>query len=239
MIGMETLKTLSPLFALWRSWPLLRHPPVRRVFLKQIYFTGNEAGWLVAMIGFALGATVVLQLHDEYGQSWDTALRILGRLVMNELGPLLGTLIMVARSSSAVANELANMRAHGEFRCLERHGIPCEHYLLLPRVAGLTVAAMILSGCLALFALAGGLVFSAGWHAGYQLLQLERVLQPVWVAVCLGKSLLFGMSTALLTCAVGLLTPPLPTEIPKAASRAVFGGILTLFLIDFCWSLIL
>lgn len=191
------------------------------------------------MIGFALGATVVLQLHDEYGQSWDTALRILGRLVMNELGPLLGTLIVVARSSSAVANELANMRMHGEFRCLELHGIPCEHYLLLPRVAALAVAAMILSGCLALFALAGGVAFSSGWHAGYQLLQLDRMLLPAWIAVCLGKSLLFGLCTGLLTCAVGVLTPPLPTEIPKTASRAVFFGILALFLMDFLWSLVL
>lgn len=239
MKSMKKLNTRSFLFLLLRAWPMLRHPPVRRVFLKQIYFTGNEAGWLVALIGFTLGATVVLQLHNEYGQSWDTALRVLGRLVMNELGPLLGTLIMVARSSSAVANELVNMHAHGEFRCLERHGIPCEHYLLLPRVAGLGVAAMILSGCLTLFALAGGLVFSAGWGAGYQLLQLERILQPAWIVVCLGKALLFGVSAALLTCAVGMLTRPLPTEIPKAASRAVFFGILTLFLIDFGWSLIL
>jgi phospholipid/cholesterol/gamma-HCH transport system permease protein len=53
---------------------------------------------------------------------------------------------MVARSSSAVASELAHMRANGEFRCLARHGIDIGGYLLLPRMLGMTFAAIVLSG---------------------------------------------------------------------------------------------
>lgn len=229
---------LSPLFCLWRALPALRRHAVRRVLLKQIYFTSNQAGYLVSVIGFAMGAIVVLQLHDEYGQSWETALRVLGRLGFNELAPLLGSLIMVARSSSAIASELVNMRASGEFRCLVNHGIDIAEYLLLPRVLGMTLSALVLSGCLGLFSLAGGIIFSAGWDAGYQVAQIERMLEPAWVLVCMGKSALFGCAAATLACAVGLVTRPLPTEIPKAASRAVFIGIMMLFIIDFAWSLL-
>ena len=218
---------------------MLRSPAARRVLFKQAYFTGNEAGLLVALIGFALGAIVVLQLHDEYGQSREVALRILGRLGLNELAPLLGSIVMVARSSSAVASELAHMRANGEFRCLARHGIDIGGYLLLPRMLGMTFAAIVLSGCMALFALTGGMIFSSGWEAGYQVLQIERMLQPKWILVCLAKSGLFGFSSAYLACKVGLMTPALPTEIPKAASRAVFYGILMLFALDFAWSMVL
>lgn len=232
-------KTFHPLLGLWRTVPALRSPAVRRVLLKQIYFTSNQAAYLVALIGFALGAIVVLQLHDVYGQSWESSLRVLGRLGMNELAPLLGSLIMVARSASAVASELANMRANGEFRCLARHGIDVAEYLLLPRVLGMTVSAVVLSGCMALFALVGGIIFSAGWDAGYQIAQVERMVQPGWILVCLGKSAVFGFSAGVFACGVGLITKPLPTELPKAASRAVFIGILMLFVIDFVWSLIL
>ncbi len=232
------LSALSPLLCLWRSVPALGNRAVRRVLLKQIYFTSNQAGYLVSIIGFSLGAIVVLQLHDVYGQSWETALRVLGRLGLNELAPLLGVLIMVARSSSAVASELVNMRANGEFRCLERHGIDVSSYLLLPRVLGMTLSAMVLSGCLGLFALVGGVIFSAGWDAGYQVSQIERMVQPGWVIACLIKSALFGCAASCFACAIGLVTRPLPTEIPKAASRAVFVGILMLFAIDFAWSLL-
>lgn len=231
-------KAFLMLLGLWRKLFALRSPPVRRVLLKQIYFTSNETARLVSLIGFALGATVVLQLHDQYGQSWDTALRILGRLGLNELAPLLGALIMVARSASAVASELATMRANGEFRCLTRHGVDIAEYLLLPRIMGMTISAMVLAGCMALSALAGGIVFSSGWEAGYQVLQIERMVQPAWVLACVAKSAVFGLSAALLACGVGLSTPPMPTEIPKAASRAVFYGILMLFAVDFVWSLI-
>lgn len=232
------LRMLHPLFGLWRALPALRNHAVRRVLLKQIYFTSNQAGYLVSLIGFSLGAIVVLQLHDQYGQSWETALRVLGRLGLNELAPLLGSLIMVARSSSAVASELVNMRANGEFRCLLRHGIDVPGYLLLPRVLGMTLSAMVLSGCVGLFALAGGIIFSAGWDAGYQVAQIERMIQPGWIVACLAKSALFGAGAACFACGVGLTTRPLPTEIPKAASRAVFIGILMLFVIDFFWSLL-
>lgn len=232
-------KTFHPLLSLWRTVPALRYRAVRRVLLKQVYFTSNQAAYLVALIGFALGAIVVLQLHDVYGQSWESSLRVLGRLGMNELAPLLGSLIMVARSASAVASELANMRAHGEFRCLAWHGIDVAEYLLLPRVLGMTISAVVLSGCMALFALVGGIIFSAGWDAGYQIGQVERIVQPDWILVCLGKSAVFGFSAGVFACGVGLITKPLPTELPKAASRAVFIGILMLFIIDFVWSLIL
>ena len=232
-------QTLFPLLCLWRTLPALRSHAVRRVLLKQIYFTSNQAAYLVCAIGFALGSIVVLQIHDQYGQSWETALRVLGRLGLSELAPLFGSLIMVARSSSAVASELVNMRAGGEFRCLTHHGIDISEYLLLPRVLGMTISAMVLSGCIALFSMTGGIIFSAGWDAGYQVAQIERMLSPGLILICMTKSGLFGGAAALLACAIGLLTRPVPTEIPKAASRAVFFGIMLLFLIDFIWSLFL
>lgn len=217
----------------------LMNPAVQRVLLKQIYFTSNETARLVSLIGFAMGAIVVLQLHDQYGQSWDTSLRVLARLGLLELSPMLGALIMLARSASAVASELANMRGNGEFRCLTRHGIDVSEYLLLPRIVGMTISAAVLAGCMALSSLVGGILFSAGWDAAYQLQQVERMLEPIWVLTCLAKSALYGFAGACLACYVGLTTIPIPTEIPKAASRAVFYGILMLFAIDFAWSLLL
>ena len=213
-------------------------PPVRRVLLKQVYFTANEAAWLVAATGFALGAIVVLQLHDEYGQSRDTALRLLGSLSFLELSPLLACLMMVARSSSAVAIELASMRIAGEVNELERLGISVYSYLLLPRVIGIMFAALILTATMALSSVMGGILFVSGWDAGYQIFALERMLRLDEVVVCLFKALSFGLLAGLVSVHAGFSVALQVSEVPKAASRAVLRGLLALFVLDFCWAML-
>ncbi|UXY14322.1 ABC transporter permease [Chitiniphilus purpureus] len=216
----------------------LRRRPVRRVLLKQIYFTGNEAALIMLLIGFALGGIVVSQLHDQYGQSREAAMRLLAVLSFRELTPLTVGLVLIARSSSAVASELASMRVHGEIRSLMRFGIDPIGYLILPRLLGMTLAATFLGFLLALSAQLGGAVFSYGTDVAYQLLQLDRILTPVMVGVCLAKSALFGFAAALVACLVGLRAKPYVTEIPKASSRAVVRGLVLVFLLDLLWAVV-
>ncbi|MBM5575448.1 ABC transporter permease [Deefgea sp. CFH1-16] len=217
----------------------LARPPVRRVLLKQIYFTANEAVWLVAITGFALGATVVVQLHEEYGQSRDAALRLLGSLSFVELSPLLACLMMVARSASAMAIELASMRISGEVAALRRMGISIESYLLLPRVLGMTLAAVVLAGVMSLASVLGGVLFATGWDASYQIFALERMLRWHEVLICLLKAASFGLVAGVVSIYAGFSVPLQVSEIPKAASRAVLRGLLALFVLDFCWALVL
>ncbi|WP_148715629.1 MlaE family ABC transporter permease [Chitinolyticbacter meiyuanensis] len=216
----------------------LRRPPVRRVLLKQIYFTGNEAAFIVLLIGFALGGIVVSQLHDQYGQSREAAQRLLAMLSFREITPLMVGLVLIARSSSAVASELASMRVHGELRSLMRFGIDPVAYLILPRVLGMTIASALLGFLLATSVQIGGAVFASGADVSYELLQVDRVLTPGMVLTCLGKSALFGMAASLVACVVGLRAKPYVTEIPKASSRAVVRGLIAVFLIDLVWSLV-
>ncbi|TJZ76142.1 MlaE family ABC transporter permease [Chitiniphilus eburneus] len=214
----------------------LRRPPVRRVLLKQIYFTGNEAAWIMLLIGFALGGIVVSQLHDQYGQSREAAMRLLAALSFRELTPLMVGLVLIARSSSAVASELASMRVHGELRSLMRYGIDPVGYLVLPRVLGMTLAATLLGFLLALSAQLGGAFFVSGVDATYQLFQMDRIVTPAMVGICLGKSALFGFAASTLACVVGLRAKAYVTEIPKASSRAVVRGLVLVFLLDLIWA---
>lgn len=217
----------------------LARPPVRRVLLKQVYFTANEAAWLVAVTGFALGAIVVVQLHDEYGQSRDAALRLLGSLSFAELSPLLACLMMVARSSSAVAIELASMRITGEVNELKRMGISIKSYLLLPRVLGITLAAVALTAVMALASVLGGILFASGWDASYQIFALERMLRLDEVVVCILKALTFGLAAGIVSVHAGFSVQLQASDVPKAASRAVLRGLLALFVIDFAWAMAL
>ena len=217
---------------------VLARPPVRRVLYKQVYFTANEAAWLVAITGFALGAIVVEQLHGQYGQSREMALRLLGSLSFVELSPLLASLMMVARSSSAVAIELASMRVAGEVQELERMGLSVTAYLLLPRILGMAIAAVILTATMALASVAGGILLASGWDASYQILALERMLRMQEVLLCLAKATSFGLFAGALACHAGFSVAMQPSDVPKAASRAVLRGLLALFVLDLIWVIV-
>jgi len=215
----------------------LRRPPVRRVWFKQIYFTGNEAGRLVALIGLSIGSAMILLLHGQYGQGKEAALRLMVHLVFTEFAPLFAALVLVARSSSAVASELAAMRVNRELEMLMRQGISLLEYLIAPRIYGMTCAAIVLSATLALSALAGGLLFATGWDITYMLLRLEHVIRPSWCLIALFKAGVFGFFAAAIACRSGLTAPPHPTEIPKAASKAVMRGLASIFALEFLWVL--
>ncbi|QLG87896.1 ABC transporter permease [Chitinibacter bivalviorum] len=212
--------------------------PVRRVYLKQVYFTANEAAWLMFFIGFALGGIVVTQLHDQYGQSRDNAMRLLASLTFGELAPLLTVLIVMARSASAIAIEMASMRVTGEVRELERMNISIVSYLVLPRVLGMMSSAVLLTACMALGAMLGGVIFIAGWDASYQVLAIERVLRMNDVLLCLAKAASFGLAGGILACHSGLNVQLSATEIPKSASRAVMRGLFALFALDLIWAIV-
>lgn len=219
----------------------LRHwlrAPVRRVLERQLYFTGAESVALVILIGIALGAIVVAQLHYTFGQSGANTLRLLAQLLFSELAPLVTALIVIARSSSAMASELASMQVHREIWMLRQFGVSPLHYLVFPRVAGTVIASVFLALYLAVAALLTAAVMTAGPNAWDELLQMGDALPLQRVLGGLAKSALFGSVIALMACRAGFRAGLAMTDIPRAASRAVVRSLVLVFVLDALWGLL-
>ncbi|MDO8267603.1 MAG: ABC transporter permease [Moraxellaceae bacterium] len=212
--------------------------PVRRVLTRQLYFTGAESVLLVMLIGIALGAIIVAQLHYTFGQSGADTLRLLAQLLFSELAPLVTALILIARSSSAMASELAAMQVHREIRVLRQFGVSPVHYLVVPRVGGMVLASVFLALYLALAALLTAALMTAGPNAWDELLQLGDVLPLQRVLGGLTKTALFGSVIALIACRAGFLAGSAVTDIPQAASQAVVRSLITVFVLDALWGLL-
>lgn len=210
---------------LWRA-------PVRSVLVRQLYFTGVESLLLIVIIGIAVGGIIVNQVHFQVGQSGAETLRLLALITLNELAPLLTALILIARSSSAMASELAAMQVHGEIRTLRLLGISVAHYLLLPRVVGMVLASFFLSLYFAAVALLAAALLVGGLNGPHELLLLADALPFTTVLVGSLKSLLFGLAIALTACRAGLAGGSAMTDIPKAASRAVINSLVAVFAVD-------
>ena len=213
----------------------LRVPPVRSVFQRQLYFSGIQGLRLTAALGLIAGAIIVTQATALVGADSELSVKVLGWTVIGELGPLLAAVILIARSGVAVATELALMAGQREPDALASLRIPPMDYLVVPRVAALTLSSIALTVYFQAVAVAGGLGASALFQNASFLTQLARFLDVLSFAeagASLAKSAVFGASVAVVACYHGLNAPPTMTSVPVAATQSVIHGLVAVFLAD-------
>lgn len=209
--------------------------PVRSVFQRQLYFTGIQGAWLVGLLGLLAGALAVTQVTALVGGSSELTVRVLVWTVVGELAPLLAAIIIVARSAVAIATELALMEARAETDHLERLRIRIMDYLVVPRIAALTLSVMVLTVYFQAVAVAGGLAVSALFQNSSFMLQLGRFIDVIGlpdIFVALAKSFCFGAAVSTISCYHGLAAGRSLTAVPLAAMRAVIQSLLFVFVID-------
>ncbi len=213
----------------------LRVSPVRSVFQRQLYFSGIQGLRLTAVLGLIAGALIVTQATALVGADSELSVRVLGWTVIGELGPLLAAIILIARSGVAVATELALMSTNRETEALASLQIPPMDYLVVPRVAALTLSSIALTVYFQAVAVAGGLGASALFQNASFVTQLGRFLEVLSFAefgASMAKSAVFGAAIAVVACYHGLSIPATITSVPIAATQAVIHGLIVVFMAD-------
>lgn len=218
-----------------RNFRALRIAPVRASFHRQVYFTGVEALKIVAVLALLCGTVVVTQVTALVGGNSELTVKILIWTLVQEVGPLLAAIIIIARSSPAIASELALMKTHNELAHLAQMRIAPENYLVVPRFAGVTLAVVALSVYFQIIAIGGGLAISAAFQNISFAEQLDRFLRNVGfidlIMVAL-KGCMFGMTIATISCYHGIHATSAATDVPKAAIKAVMQSLVFVFMLD-------
>jgi phospholipid/cholesterol/gamma-HCH transport system permease protein len=207
-----------------RYWPRT----VRERTAKQVLFTGYEALSLVLLLSVLVGVSVVAQTHlwlSRFGQS-DMLGPLLVAILVREVGPLLVNFIVVGRSGTAIATEMATMRVHREIDVLDAQGLDPMVYIIMPRVLGVMLSVFGLTIMFILGAFVSGYVFgfiidvTPGDPLRFAM-SLLRAVTPGTVVSLLVKTILPGMVSATICCIEGLGVEGALTEVPQAATRAV------------------
>lgn len=210
--------------------------PVVQVLFRQIYFTGNEAFKVVLVIAMATGVAIISQMSNVTDAGRGSLIgKVFVWVVLREIAPLITALVVIARSGSAIAIELGQMKLKGEIEYLEALGIPGEQYLLVPRVVGVGIALFVLNAYFNLICVLSGLLVSwIGWQI--PLAQIRQgiisVLTLKELAITSSKSLLFGVVIAAVGCNSGLKVGDSITQIPQAGTRAVMQSLIIVFVAD-------
>lgn len=205
------------------------HRSILSVVLAQVYFTGAQALPLVSAIGIALGGVVILNV-SALSFLGDTRLmaQLLVVIVVRELGPLLIALILIARSGTAIAAELGNMKINREIDALRAMAIQPLSYIVYPRLLGGIVSLVCLTFYFNCVALLGGFAISRLFHSipfDLYFNALAEVLTVRDVTFFLTKNLLNGVTLFSICCYQGLQVVESPHEVPQATTRAVMQSI--------------
>ena len=216
----------------------LRHGsrPILSVYLRQVYFTGLEAFNIILIISLLIGTVAITQIISIAGSG---SLSLLGKVmvwtIVRELGPLLTSIIVIARSGTAITAEISQMKIGGELDYLASLGIPADTYLIMPRILGVASSVLVLTVYFEFAAVLGGYsVASLGWHMPWEQYAqgIFSVLTLTELVGSLAKSVLFGLCIAAVCCRQGLNVGRSVTQIPQAATRAVMQSLCVLFVID-------
>lgn len=211
-----------------RFWPRT----VRERTAKQILFTGYDALSLVILIALLVGVSIVAQAHlwlSRFGQS-DMLGPLLVSIIVSEVGPLLVNFIVIGRSGTAIATELATMRVRGEVDLLDAQGVEPMVYMIMPRVLGVMCSVFGLTMVFIVASFVSGYIFGffmevAPGDPVRFAVSVLRGVTPGTIGSLLVKTLLPGLATATICCLEGLSVEGAATEIPQAATRAVVRSI--------------
>ena len=196
------------------------------VISAQVYFTGWQALSLVGVIALGTGAAVVVQANSQL--AFIGGSKMLGDLlvavVMRELGPLLTAMIVIARSGTAVASELGNMRVNREVEALEVMGIDPLSYIVFPRVMGGIISVLCLAFYFNLIAVLGGYlvcIMDRSMDFSYYLDLIIDSLRYEDIHVFFLKNTFSGAMIFIIACKQGLSVQRSSHEVPQMTTLAV------------------
>ena len=203
----------------------------------QIRFTGLDALWLIVGTALLLGAVTLIQAFSQLSglgaENYIGVLMVL--IILRELGPLLTAVLIIGRSSTAIAAELGSMQLNGEVDALAAHGINPYQYLLLPRWLGVLVSLFALVVCFDAAALAGGFLVAKLKYAvtfGFYMDSVRQTLSNRDFVATLLKVVLFSGAISFQACHFGLRIRRSQTEIPQAVTKTVVSALVAVFALD-------
>jgi phospholipid/cholesterol/gamma-HCH transport system permease protein len=214
---------------------LLRQAPVRSALARQIQVTGVQALPYVCGVAALFGAVVVTRALELLGSDDDTVLKAVVWGGIRELGPLVTALIVIVRSSVAIAAEVALMGLRSGIHDSHWRDLTHEEEVVLPRVLGAAISAAALVSCFQFVAIGSALMASAltlGTAFEFELDSFLNTAPWYQVPLSIGKGALFGAGIAAIACYHGLQVNLEVADLPKAVVATCVGSLSFVLALD-------
>ncbi len=214
---------------------------LRKVRWNDFFYTCTNAGVfalpVVLLLGFLLGWIMAFQaayVMRDYGA--DQLLgALIGPMMVRELGPLMTTIILAARSASAFAASIGTMKVNEEVDALYTMGLDPVRFLVTPKVLAAIVVTPLLTAFCTVAGIVGGAVVSVSVLALPLVIYTNQLQSHIDVGDIAGgmiKAMVFGILVAAIGCIRGLQTQRTPTAVGESTTSAVVSGIVLIAIVD-------
>ena len=216
----------------------LRHPG--RVRWGDAFLVAERAGAgatpIMIGVGFLLGLILAFQSAMPMRRfAADIFVAdLLGLAMLRELGPLMASILLAARSGSAFAAEIGTMKVNEELDALATMGLDPVRFLVVPRVVAAVAVVPALAMITSLAGLLGGLLVygSLGYPPVTFVSRIVDMVEPGDVVGGLFKAGVFGVIVAALGCLRGMQTGKGAQAVGLSTTSAVVSGIVAIALVD-------
>ncbi|MFD0365057.1 MlaE family ABC transporter permease [Nocardia sp. GCM10030253] len=220
-----------------------KRPFQLREFIEQSWFIASVSILPSALVAIPFGAVVALQtgsLIKQLGaESFTGATSVLA--TVQQAAPVVTALIIAGAAGSAVAADLGSRTIREEIDALEVLGVDPVQKLVVPRVLGMTVVALLLNGLVSVVGIAGGYFFNVllqGGTPGAYLASFSALAQlpDLWIGEI--KALVFGLIAGVIAAYKGLHPKGGPKGVGDAVNQSVVISFLVLFFVNLVLTLV-
>ncbi|MGE4423293.1 MAG: ABC transporter permease [Pseudodesulfovibrio sp.] len=214
------------------------HP--RRVRWKDVVLAcvnvGVESMFIIVLIGFLMGLIMSFQsaisLQRFGGEIFVP--NMLGLVMFREMGPLVTSILLAARSGSAFAAEIGTMKINEELDALTTMGLSPMRFLVVPKLLATMFMVPLMTMFFNMASLVGGALVMLS--LGYPLVTFtSRVFANVgstdfWGGMA--KGLVFSFLVAGVGCLRGMQTRSGASAVGLSTTSAVVSGIILIAFAD-------
>ncbi|MET8774472.1 ABC transporter permease [Nocardia sp. NPDC004654] len=222
---------------------MFRRPFQWREFIEQSWFIASVSILPSALVAIPFGAVVALQtgsLIKQLGaESFTGATSVLA--TVQQAAPVVTALIIAGAAGSAVAADLGARTIREEIDAMEVLGVDPVARLVVPRVLGMTLVAVLLNGLVSVVGIAGGYFFNVllqGGTPGAYLSSFSALAQlpDLWISEI--KAAIFGLLAGVIAAYKGLHPQGGPKGVGDAVNQSVVITFLVLFFVNLVLTLV-
>ncbi|RMA92565.1 MlaE family ABC transporter permease [Hydrogenothermus marinus] len=213
-------------------------PPKFRHIIKQMAEIGADAAILIALTGFFTGGVLVVETYPTFHKF--NAEFLIGALVSlslsRELSPVLVSLLITARSGSAMAANIGTMRITEQIDALEVLAVNPIRYLIAPRI----IASILVVPALTILSIVSGI--AGGYFVATELYHINPYLfvtkmkdltEFYDILGGLYKSIVFGILLTVVSCYFGYITKGGAEGVGKSTTTAVVVSSVLILIVDY------
>lgn len=203
---------------------------------REIIFIGVDNFFLVALVSFFIGIIIAFQTAyqlKEFSSEIHLASLVALSLV-RELGPVIGALIVAARSGASITAGIGSMKISEQIDALTAFGVEPVNYLVVPKFISLVICMPVLivyADFLGIFGgyLVGSLKFSIPFNLYFRMTFDALSFKDVLGGFI--KSVFFGGIIAFVSCYEGF-RPFSSSEVSHAVTYSIVRSFILIIICD-------